>query len=276
MAEDGGSAIETGILWVCADRPPAVSRWDLQCVSCTEQAVSVGVNVDVDSAVVSYRPAAGEERSVTAQRVSSAALFEGVAWRTFRWYFGQRHYSGTWWSATMRDHIIYESRLELSRLLLADFSPTVQGIAAQPFMVAAAVDGRVRRHIPDYLWDTVDGPVVVDVVRAERLTHPDVVFLCKWTREIVESLAWDYYVLSEPPSTRLNNVRFLAGYRRDWLIHPGIHEEMRSRTADLIGMSIADAEREFIVYPRPLVRSALMHFLWRHELAVDLTGQSDT
>jgi hypothetical protein len=150
--------------------------------------MSVGVDVDLGSAVVSYRPAAGEERSLPAQRVSAAALFEGVPWRTFRWYFGQRHYSGTWWSSTMADHVIYESRLELSRLLLADFDPCVRRMVAQPFMVTATVDGRPRRHILDYLWDTVDGPVVVDVVRQERLAHTDVVLLCQWTREVIESL----------------------------------------------------------------------------------------
>jgi hypothetical protein len=130
----------------------------------------------------------------------------------------------------MRDHVNYESRLELSRLLLADFDPSVRRMIAQPFMVTATVDGRIRRHILDYLWDTVDGPVVVDVVHQERLAHADVVLLCQWTREVVESLAWDYQVLSEPPPTRLNNVRFLAGYRRNWLIDAELLRDMRSRT----------------------------------------------
>jgi hypothetical protein len=130
--------------------------------------VSVPVRVDLESAVVSYRPAAGEERSSSAGMVSIEALLLAAPWRTFRWYFGQRHYSRTWWSETMRDHVIYESRLELSHLELADFDPDVRRILAQPFMVTATVDGHPRRHILDYLWDTVDGPVVVDVVRAER------------------------------------------------------------------------------------------------------------
>jgi hypothetical protein len=155
-----------------------------QRLRCTEQAMSVGVDVDLGSAGISCRPVAGEERSVTAERVSLAALLEAVPWRTFRWYFGQRHYSGTWWSTTMRDHVIYESRLELSRLLLADFDPAVRRIVAQPFMVAATVDGCSSKHVPDYLWDTVNGPVVVDVVRAERLTHSDIDLVCRWTREV--------------------------------------------------------------------------------------------
>ena len=106
----------------------------------------------------------------------------------------------------MGDHVTYESRLELSRLLLADFAPNVRAIAAQPFMVAATVNGGLRRHIPDYLWDTVDGPVVVDIVRAERPAHPDVVLLCQWAREVVESLGWKYRVLSEPPRVAFDNI----------------------------------------------------------------------
>jgi len=109
--------------------------------------MSVGVEVDLGSAVFSYRPAAGEERTLSAERVSLAALFEAAPWRMFRWYIGQRHYSGTWWSSTMRDHVIYESRLELSRLVLADFDSDVRRIVAQPFMVTATVGGlRTTQH----------------------------------------------------------------------------------------------------------------------------------
>jgi acetyl esterase/lipase len=42
------------------------------------------VDVDLGSAVVAYRPAAGEERSVSAREVSSVALFNAAPWRTFR------------------------------------------------------------------------------------------------------------------------------------------------------------------------------------------------
>lgn len=123
---------------------------------------------------------------------SLAALFDAVPWRTFRWYFGQPHYSGTYWAATERDHVIYESRLELANLLLADFDPTVHRIMAQPFSLRAEVDGQMRRHVPDYLCDSDDGPVVIDVVRAERMAHPRIVLVLGWTKSIVESLNWTY------------------------------------------------------------------------------------
>jgi len=104
---------------------------------------------------------------------ASVGLLESAApWRTFRWHKGQKHYSGTYWSATMRDHVIYESRLELTRLLFADFDPCVHRMVAQPFLLKAVLEGKARKHIPDYLLITEQGPVVVDV-RSRCLSEGD-------------------------------------------------------------------------------------------------------
>ena len=130
------------------------------------------VSVDLSSAAVAYRPAAGEQRCVPAGEVLPTALFRAAPWRTFRWYFGQRHYSGTYWSATERDHVIYESRLELANLILADFDLSVHHIVAQPLQLTADVDGQKRRHIPDYLWDSDDGPVQSDQTGSSKSRPP--------------------------------------------------------------------------------------------------------
>ena len=95
--------------------------------------------------------------------VSVELMMSAVPWRTFRWFKGQRHYSGIYWPATTNDHVIYESRLELARLLFADFDPAVRHIVAQPFLLKAVLEGKVRKHVPDYLLITGQGPVVVDV-----------------------------------------------------------------------------------------------------------------
>jgi hypothetical protein len=58
--------------------------------------------------------------------------------------------------------VIYESQLELARLLFADFDVSVGHVAAQPFLLKAEVAGAVRRHIPDYLLPTDVGPLVVE------------------------------------------------------------------------------------------------------------------
>jgi hypothetical protein len=235
-----------------------------------EQAVVVSVDVELESAVVSYRPTAGKERSSSARKVSSDAVLGGAPWRTFRWYFGQRHYSGTYWSSTQRDHVIYESRLELANLMLADFDSKVRRIVAQPFMFRAEVQGQVRRHIVDYLLGTDDGPVVVDVVRTQRMEHPGIALLCAWTRLVTEFMGWSYVVVNEPDPIRLGNVRFLAGYRREWLINREILDGIRSRPGGLAGMSIAEAEASVSGYPKQLVRPAVLHLLWCRDYEVEL------
>ena len=99
----------------------------------------------------------------------------------FRWRQGQAHYSGWYWSATAGGHVVYESRLELARLLLADFDPQVTAIAAQPFLVTAPAGGRVRRHVPDFLLAGRDGGVcVVNVKPADQLAVPKVADALAW------------------------------------------------------------------------------------------------
>jgi hypothetical protein len=237
--------------------------------------VSTPDRVDIESAVIAYRPAVGEQRSIRAKDARPLELYAATPWRTFRWYFGQRHYSGTYWSTTQRDHVIYESRLELAALLLVDFDRAVRGIAAQPFQITAEVNGKARRHVLDYMLDTVDGPVVVDVVRLDRLRQPKIQLLCSWTRQILESVGWSYEIVSEPDAVRLANIRFLAGYRREWLMNQSILDELRARSTDLVGVSIGDAERRIVNRPLPLVRSSLLHMLWTQEFIADLDRPLD-
>lgn len=236
------------------------------------------VDIDLESAVIAFRPAAGTERSRPFSEASTSDLLNALPWRTFRWYFGQRHYSGTYWSSTTRDHVIYESLLELSNLLFADYDSSVRQIVAQPFLVSVSFDGTVRRHIPDYLWGTAEGAVLVDVVREERLTHPRIAVMCEWTRRIAESHGWRYRVLSERDPVELANVRFLAGYRREWLINASALEALRAEISSFEGATIAEVERRFTDTPKGSLRSALLHMMWRQEVSVNLAAplQSST
>ena len=97
---------------------------------------------------VSYRRAddLGEvTREWTATGIEELAA--AAPWRTFRWYRGQRHYSGNYWSSTVGGHVIYESRLELERLLFGDFDAGVRGIVAQPCLLRVVVGQKPRKHI---------------------------------------------------------------------------------------------------------------------------------
>lgn len=116
--------------------------------------------VDSVSAVIAVRrPEDGSEVSAPFTQATIDALSSALPWRTFRWYRGQRHYSGTFWSSTEHGHVVYESRLELARLLFADFDPSVSRIIAQPFLMRASVNSVLRRHVPDYLLLMDTGPL---------------------------------------------------------------------------------------------------------------------
>lgn len=219
--------------------------------------------------VVRARRHDGDEVEEHAWPAASRDLLASVApWRVFRWHRGQKHYSGTYWSATMHDHVVYESRLELARLLFADFDRSVHGIVAQPFLLQTVLDGKIRKHIPDYLLLTDQVPVIVDVKPLHRVSRPEVAFTFDWTRQAVEARGWKYEVWSEPPTVELENVRFLAGYRRDWLFSGALLEELRG--IDLDGVPLGRAAACLPGRPGPQVRSAIHHLLWTQSLVTDL------
>jgi hypothetical protein len=222
------------------------------------------------TASVSYRRA--DDLSEVAREWIGAGIDElasAAPWRTFRWYRGQKHYSGTYWSSTVGSHLIYESRLELARLLFADFDAGVRHIIAQPFLLRASIDRKPRKHIPDYLLITNTGPVVVDVKPARRLADSKVAFTFGWTRELVEARGWRYEVATEPVAVELENVRFLAGYRRDRLFRPDLLAQLREKNLD--GSPFGDALRCLPGEPIYHVRSSVLHLLWRQELLIDLS-----
>jgi hypothetical protein len=166
------------------------------------------------SAVVAFKPAAGgEERAVFADTTVNA-LLDVLPWRTFRWFKGQKHYSGAYWSATERRHVMYESRHEHSFLLLADFAPSVERIAAQPFQLAFPTRPKTIRHTPDFLVGTDRGAVVVDVTWPDKLDQPEVAVALELTKQVVEARGWEYAIITGYPRTVLGNIRFLAGFRR--------------------------------------------------------------
>lgn len=219
---------------------------------------------------VSYRHA--DDLSEVTREWTGAGIDELAAaapWRNFRWHRGQRHYSGTYWSSTLAGHVIYESRLELARLLFADFDARVQHIVAQPFLLRTSVDCKPRKHIPDYLLITDTGPVVVDVKPARRLADPKVASTFEWTRELVEAHGWRYEVATEPTAVVLQNVRFLAGYRRNWLFHPQLLDRVRDEDLDgsTLGGAFSCLPGESIHH----VKSAVLHLLWRQELLIELS-----
>lgn len=224
---------------------------------------------DSGSVELSLRAAEdGEIIHIPPWRLTPSLMADTRPFRKFRSYKGQRHHSGTYWSSTESGHVIYESRLELSRLLLADFDPTVDRIIVQPLLIRARIDGRPCRHVPDYLLIRDAELTFVAVKSRDRLDDPKVAETLAWVGEVVQSCGWDFEVASEPSQPFFDNVRFLAGYRREQSISAVALAQLRAMT--LPGMRFGEAIRRAQA-PEPHVRAALLYLLWTHEAQADLS-----
>lgn len=168
---------------------------------------------------MSLRMADGGEASFPLRQVQGRQVVAAVPWRKARSARGQAHYPGYFWSATTGGHVIYESRLELARLLLADFDRDVTAIAAQPFLLQARVTGAGRRHVPDFLLVHADNSVrAVNVKPAERLADPTIAEALEWPGRLFQAHGWEHEIWSGVDLVLLANLRFLAGYRRPGLL----------------------------------------------------------
>jgi hypothetical protein len=227
------------------------------------------------SVAVIYRSAAGAAVETTLDRVPVDEVAAGLPVREFRWYKGRKHYSGWYWSATTEKMIVYESRLELARIMLADVDPAVVGIAAQPMQLCAPDGaGRVRRHVPDLLLlDRTGGVTIVDVKAPHKRDDPATREVMDWTRAVVGLRGWAFEEWYEAPRLLLANVTFLAGYRRGSVIDPALVGRVREAVG--AGCTIVDVERSLTEFDVRLVRPVVLHLVWRGELVCDLTRPLD-
>jgi len=235
--------------------------------------MSVSLVADDNSSVVAvrYRRDDGDLVESTLDRVSIESMVAGVPVREFRWYKGRRFYSGWYWSSTTGGLVAYESRLELARILLADFAPDVTGLAAQPFQLVGRDAGRLRRHIPDLLLVHPGGGVtVVDVKPAGKLDDPEVRAVFDWTARLCSLRGWAFEAWSGADAQLLANVGFLAGYRRSAVIATGLADAVLAAAGDT--STIGAVERALAgSAPAALVRPVVCHLLWRGELMADMS-----
>jgi hypothetical protein len=225
--------------------------------------------------VVSLRMADGSEVRRPLRDVRARQVVAAVPWRAARSARGQSHYPGFYWSATTGSHVVYESRLELARLLVADFDPAVTAIAAQPFLLQAPAIGLVRRHVPDFFLVRADESAqLVNVKPAARLADPEVAGALAWPGQLAREHGWDYEVWNGADPVYLANVRFLAGYRRPWLLPAGLADAVLA--AFRPGDTFAGlAGRNGFGCPAGTVRAAVLRLLWERRLVTDLDRRLD-
>jgi hypothetical protein len=175
--------------------------------------------------------------------VTETLLASANPWRTFRSYRGLRHYSGSYYSMTDRRPVIYESRLELARALLADFSLEVHRICAQLCLLRTRVNGRLRRHTPDFMFFGSAGLTLSVVKPAYLLDDPKVAATIAWVRGIAEDAGW----------VRPASVRICGPSLASRMCAPLAVEESKSQPralscmrASLQSLSVASAIEHFL------------------------------
>jgi TnsA-like endonuclease N terminal len=233
--------------------------------------MSLGEEPPAGSVRVRYRRDDGQFADTPLDRLAVDDVMAGLPVREFRSYKGRQHYSGWYWSSTLARLLVYESRLELARIMLADFDPSVTGIAAQPFLLSGPDQGRTRRHVPDLLLVGADGGVtVVDVKAPSRMADPRVREQFAWTRRVCARRGWAFEAWPGADPRMLANVRFLAGYRREALIGTELIPAVLDAVA---GQSPAGAIERVLLpwHPPVLVRPVVLHLLWTGRLQADLT-----
>jgi hypothetical protein len=226
-------------------------------------------SVDLANVQASFKDSTYTVHETGLAMIRTEDLVMGRPWRVFRWHRGQAHYSGWYWSATMARHVVYESRLELARLLLADFDPQVCWIAAQPFRVTGPSGDRTRRHVPDFLLVDRDGLVtVVNVKPTQQLCDPQVAEALAWAEKLFGERGWQHEIFSGTHVELLGNVRFLAAYRHANRVDAESVAQVErmvvepTRLGDLLAVRPQQAAE---------VRAAALHLLWRGVFRADLS-----
>ena len=180
--------------------------------------------------------------------------------RSLPTYRGQRNYPGLLWTATTHSLVGYESLLERDRLWLGDFDPGVRWIASQPFWVSGRDGHAVRRHVPDFMLESVDGTfTVVDVKPGALVSEPAVAEVLTWTGRLCETKGWRYEVWSGDDPVRLRNVRYLAAGRRVSFVDPEALVKVAAVARP--GMTLAQIE-SVADLDQAAARAAALSLLW--------------
>ena len=223
-----------------------------------------------------YTSCAGEDVITTLGSAPPTDVAQGLPVRSFPSYAGMGHYPGWWWSATVGDHVGYESLLERDRLMLADFDRDVVAIASQPFGISGRDADALRRHVPDYLLLHRNGTVeVVDVKPADMLDKPEIAAVLDWTGRLMAERGWRYSIWSGADPIELTNVRFLAQGRRTRFVDAEAVASLAraGRPGRTLGAVLGEAARS--PHSSASLRAALITLLWQQMWQVALDRPID-
>ncbi|ROQ37060.1 hypothetical protein EDF46_2506 [Frondihabitans sp. PhB188] len=113
-------------------------------------------------------------RNVPLDSLTERDLIDCYPVRRFQRNYAQGHKPGTVWLHTNRDLVAFESQLERSFAVLADFHPEIVHIASQPMTMRFRWREEDTTHTPDYLILSSCGCLLfVDVKTPEEAAKPE-------------------------------------------------------------------------------------------------------
>lgn len=144
--------------------------------------------------------------------VSMADLVFAHPRRDFSRRRNQLHRPVSQYAQTVGDLVMCESRLERSFVLLADWTPAVVHIVAQPFTILFPVGWSARHHTPDFLVLSADHPpLIVDVKRPEQAELRSVIERHLLVGRLLAICGLAYSVWTGMPAAVTNNLDGFAG-----------------------------------------------------------------
>lgn len=138
--------------------------------------------------VVEYSLSGDSLVSPISETLSSVPLELASPVRSATSYPRKRSYEGSYWSATMRSHISFESFGERLFAMFADFLPEAISYSAQPFVLKWPKGTMGHRgHVPDYFCRLENRRgVVIDVKPSDKVEASQAQF--DLTRAVCDSV----------------------------------------------------------------------------------------
>ncbi|MHA3021823.1 TnsA-like heteromeric transposase endonuclease subunit [Mycobacterium sp. BMJ-28] len=196
--------------------------------------------------------------------------------RTFPAYRGRRSHQGRYWFSRSQSHVQFESRFEMTALMVLDFRGETTAVSSNPFWLLWPKGSKPMRHAPDFFARRRDGSVlVVDVKPAARVTADDRVQHAR-TRGVCTELGWDYEEFTALDAVVERNLRLLSGYHHPRFAPP---EHCRARVTELVhtagapGLPLSELVDKAAVLTGlsdGAVVCILYHMLWCAQLHADL------
>ncbi|GAB3438905.1 hypothetical protein GCM10027517_11700 [Phycicoccus ginsengisoli] len=192
-------------------------------------------------------------------------LLPGRAIRSIAQHRGATHTASNYCSSTDRANLACESWLEARWLRLLDHDPDVTAMRTQPLRLTGTDMQGEFTHTPDILARLRGGGArLIDVKNPAMIRNPDVLRRAQLASVAAANLGWTYYLLAEPPATRMQTVGWLFGFRR-WLTRDDLFPALLIAAAKPVRLRDLWAPFGDDVQVRP----ATYHLLWWQQLVMD-------